>query len=141
MTSPFGKPAAFRTWFGVLYVESGDYGTNAGPVDLWAYDTETQTWSVTGTMNGEAISRFISLDDKMVAPGIDPRSSWEYGDYYILSEGHWKSFDQLLCAVHNFDIASFDGRMFFGLGTEDDVTSPVLMSDSGTSDFSQVPPV
>lgn len=124
---------------GVLYVGSGDYGTNAGPVDIWAYDIGTEEWSSAQTVNGEAISRFVSLEDKIVAPGIDPRSSWEYGDYYILSQGQWRAFDQLPLAVHNFDIASFGGRMFFGLGTEDDLASPVLVSENGTSDFTQVP--
>jgi len=124
---------------GVLYVGSGDYSANAGPVKIWAYDLEKQEWSAVHTANSEAVSRFVCLEDKIAAPGIDPCGSWEYGEYYILSEGQWSTFDRVPCAVHNFDIVSFEGRLFFGLGTENNSASPVLMSESGTSDFVQVP--
>lgn len=124
---------------GVLYAGSGDYGTNAGPVKIWAYDTEAEDWSAAQVVNGEAVSRFISLEDKVVAPGIDPRSDWEYGDYYTLADGQWSVMDKLPYAVHNFDIASFEGKLFFGLGTEDDGTCPILMSENGTDSFTQVP--
>ena len=125
---------------GVLYIGAGDFGANTGPTPIWAYDTETGTWSVSTTVEDEAVNRFSMVGDTLMAPGIDSTvTSWEYGNYHTLSNGAWNSFQKLPGAVHNFDVTLFDDRYFFALGTGDGKSSPVLVSTDGQEDFQPVP--
>ncbi|MBQ4116012.1 MAG: hypothetical protein IJD37_01410, partial [Clostridia bacterium] len=69
-------------WDEKVYIGSGDYGSNAGPVDIWCYDIQESTWKNSGTVPDEEISRFCVVDNALVAPGIDPTEDWSYGNYY-----------------------------------------------------------
>lgn len=125
---------------GVLYVGAGDYDANTGPTPIWAYDIDKGVWTVSATVNDEAVSRFCVFEDTLLAPGIDAvGTSWEYGNYHILDGGQWTSIEDLPGAVHNFDITRFEGSRFFALGTADGEASPVLASADGRTDFRPIP--
>lgn len=113
---------------GMLYVGSGDYDKNTGPVTITAYNIKKKEWVDTGTVADEAVSRFLIIDGKLTAPGIDPQSEWDYGNYYVLSGGEWQTVDNVPGAVHMFDIVEFDGKIFYGLGTGNNYSSPVKVS-------------
>lgn len=103
---------------GRLYVGSGDYDTNAGPVAMYHYDFEKKAWEVDTFLNDEQIGRFYVIDGKLYAPGFDPKSSWEMGSYYRLSGTEWETFITLPNAAHNFDMVKFDGKLFAALGAK-----------------------
>ena len=125
---------------GILYIGSGDYSANTGPTPIWSYSIEDETWSIAATVKDEAVSRFCAVGDSLIAPGIDATgTTWKYGNYHTLSDGQWISFSKLPGAVHNFDVTYHKGQYFFGLGTADGKTSPVLISADGQSDFQPVP--
>ena len=127
-------------WDGVLYVGAGDYGANTGATPVWAYDMRMDTWVVSATVEDEAVSRFCTVDNALVIPGIDAAgTSWKYGNYHTLDHGQWTSFQMLPGAVHNFDVTFYEDRYFYALGTADGKASPVLVSADGTSDFESIP--
>jgi hypothetical protein len=118
---------------GKLYIGCGDYDKNSGNTTMFAYDIEKDKWTSTGILNDEAIGKFYLHDNKLYAPGFDATtSSWEYGNYHILSDGEWQSIKTLPQAVHNFDIIEYNGNLFFAIGTEKSEISPVkMLSDDG----------
>ena len=101
---------------GKIYVGSGDYGENSGPVDIWAYDREEDKWSNTGTVPDEEVDSFLMIDGSLTVPGTDPKDGWEYGNYYKLSDGKWEVIRTIPGGVHNFGMIEFDGKIFAALG-------------------------
>lgn len=122
-----------------LYLGGGDFSKNTGPVDIWTYDLLTGQWSVSGTLNDEAIGKFIVIDDRVYAPGFDAKGgSWAYGNYHYLEDGLWKTNDKLIDAVHNFDVSKYNDMLFFAIGTGDGTVSPVKVSCDDGQSFSDV---
>lgn len=105
-------------WNENLYVGSGDYDANAGPVDMWCYDKKENDWKITGVVPDEEISRFCIIGDTLVAPGIDPAEDWMYGNYYKFDGDTWIKMRRIYDGIHNFDMVEYDGRIFCGLGVK-----------------------
>ena len=113
-----------------LFVGSGDYDKNHGPVGMWQYDLKTGEWlGGDEKMPDEQVSRFYVFDDKLYAPGTDPKDSWDLGNYYTYTkdDGKWTINRVLPGGVHNFDLIKFDGKLFAGLGVTGK-DSPIVMS-------------
>ena len=122
-----------------LYLGGGDYGANTGPVDIWCMDLSTKEWSVSGSLNDEAIGKFITVGERVYAPGFDAKNStWEYGNYHWLEKGVWNTNPLLPDAVHNFDIIQYEDQLFFAIGTGNAATSPVKKSSDDGATFSDV---
>lgn len=115
-----------------LYVGSGDYDRNCGPVNVWYYDFEKKSWEIDGFLKDEQIGRFRVIDNKLYVPGFDPRSSWERGTYYVLDGENWQTYESLTNAAHNFDIIKHDGKLFAGLGSVSG-GSPILVTTDETA--------
>lgn len=112
-----------------IYLGGGDYTGNTGPVDIWCYDISTKQWTISGTLNDEAIGKFITIGDRVYAPGFDSKGgTWDYGNYHWMENGQWHTNETLPDAVHNFDITQYDGKLFFALGTDTQEDSPVKIS-------------
>lgn len=124
---------------GKLYIGGGDYDFNTGPADIWVYDIKTEKWSNSGAVEDEQIGRFIRLGNKIIAPGIDPRYDPENGRCYVLGDGKWETFCEVPDAVHTFDIIEFNGKLFFGIGTDDySKKTPIKVSSDGGKTFADV---
>ena len=87
-----------------IFIGSGDYDLNTRPTDIWAYDLSTKKFVKTGSVLDEAITRFVEIDGKLVAPGIDPSESKEIGNFYTYENGQWVTTRNLPNAVHNLDM-------------------------------------
>lgn len=125
---------------GRLYAGSGDYALDTGPTNIWSMDLESETWENAITASDQEITRFLPIGDKLFVPGGDSTlPGWDYGNYYFCKDGVWESFKQLPKAAHTFDIASYDGKLFFGIGTGTGPDAPVLVSADGQTDFQAVP--
>ncbi len=123
-----------------LYLGGGDYGANTGPVDVWCMDLETHEWEISGTLNDEAIGKFITIGDRVYAPGFDSRKgTWEYGNYHWLENETWQTNSALPDAVHNFDIIQYGDSLFFAIGTGNGTNSPVKESIDDGQTFRDVP--
>ena len=130
-------PWDMAVYQGDLYVGGGNYGPNDGPVELWRLDTEAQEWSLSGCVPDEEINRFVTLGQALVAPGIDPREDWSMGNFYVLAEDEWRTLRVLPGVIHNFDVAEYEGMLFFGCGVPAGAY-PVLCSMDGGQTYEQV---
>ena len=138
-----GKDANFvwdlKYWNGKIYRAAGDYDKNSGSTTILAYNIANQVWENTDTVADEAVHGFVEIGGTLVAPGIDAREGWEYGNFYVLQgDGKWRQIRNLKNGVHNFDMIECDGKIFAGLGTET-TGKTVAMSDNGGQSFSFVP--
>lgn len=123
-----------------LYLGGGDFGDNTGPVDVWCCDLTTKEWYISGTLNDEAIGKFITINDRVYAPGFDAKSyNWSLGNYHWLENDQWYTNNTLPDAVHNFDVTEFDGKLFFALGTGNNTVSPVKYTTDSGQTYIDVP--
>ena len=118
-------------WNEKLYVGSGDYDSNSGPVDIWRYDTTKGVWENSGTVPDEEISRFCVIGDVLVAPGIDPTEDWTYGNYYKQNGEEWVKVRNISGGMHNFDMVEYNGSIFCGLGVASGEYPVVCSADGG----------
>ena len=100
-----------KAYDGKIYIGMGDYDKNTAPTDIWAYNVKKKKWEKTASVNDETISRFIEIDGKLYAPGIDPRDGWELGNYYILENGTWTTKRELPKVIHTFDMIKYDNKL------------------------------
>ena len=121
-----------------LYIGSGDYDKNSGPVDMWCYDIKNGTWSNSGTLPEEEIDRFCLIDGKLAVPGIDPQEDWSLGNYYVLENEQWVKFRNINGGMHTFDMIEFDGMLFAGLGVSSG-SYPIVCSKDGGKTFETIP--
>lgn len=122
---------------GKIYVASGDYGENKGPVKLKAYDIDNKEWVSEGYLSDEQIERFYVFDNKLYAAGCDPKDSWQYGNIYTTDGNGWTTERVLPGGIHNFDLSFFDGKIFAGMGVSTG-QFPIAVSSDGKN-FKQVP--
>lgn len=121
-----------------LYVGSGDYDRNRGPVYMTHYDFEAAEWEIDDVLNDEQVERFYIFDDVLYAAGYDSRGSWDFGNYFTCREtGDWETHNTLPNGVHNFDMIKFNGKLFAGLGVEEGESPVVVSTDEET--WEQVP--
>jgi hypothetical protein len=107
--------------------------TNAGPVPLIAYRPSNGEFRTVFTVDDEQIDVFRVIDGKVYLPGHDPRESWEFGSFYRREEsGVWHKYRNIPSGIHNYDMTSFGGVLFAGLGTEKGAAVAVSM-DSGNT--------
>ena len=121
----------------LLYVGSGDFDKNTGPMYVYTYDPKTEVFTKSDKLLEEEINRFTVSEGVLYAPGIDPRESWKLGNYYTLEEGVWQKHRTLPDAIHVFDVVAFEGMLFAGLGVSAG-KSPAVRSTDGGESFSAV---
>ena len=119
-----------------IYIGSGDYDLNTGPVDVYYYDIETGNFVNEGTLPDEQINRFVIINDTLMIPGTDPQEGWSLGNYYVWEDNAWVKMRNLPGGVHCFDLIEYNGKIFAGLDTESDST--IAMSTDGGETFSYV---
>ena len=124
---------------GKLYIGGGDYNDNTGPVDVYCMDLETKEWSVSGTLNDEAIGKFVRINDIVYAPGFDSKGSNSFGNFYWLEDGQWQENRSIPGAAHNYDIVTYDNKLMFAIGTWTGGTSPVKASEDHGQSFYDIP--
>jgi len=124
-------------WENRLYIGSGNYDTNAGPVDIWCYLIADGTWKNSGTLPEEEIDRFCIINDRLFAPGIDPQEDWTLGNHYTFDNGQWVKHRNINGGLHTFDIVEYDDMMFVGLGVLRG-SYPVVCSEDGGRIFNNV---
>src|SRR5688572_7507248 len=73
--------ATLFPWKGKLYAGYGDYGANTGPIDIYAFDPDSQQFTFVWEANTEAIYNFKAYNGRVYAPAIDRKSYSKPGDY------------------------------------------------------------
>ena len=126
-----------KAYGGRIYVGSGDYDTNKGPVTVWSYDPETKKWSGSAALADEHVKRYEILDGKLCILGTDPKGDWLQGSYYTLEKDGWQEHRVLPSGIHCFDAVTFGDATFFGLGSNLG-DSPAVATRNGV-DFAPIP--
>ncbi len=122
-----------KLWEDNLYIGSGDYNTNTGPTDIWAYNLNNEQWTLSGTVADESVVRFNIINNNLIAPGVDPTASWEKGNYYALENGAWQTYRVLPNAIHAFDIIEHNNIVLVGIGCELEYYPALVSYDNGTT--------
>ena len=129
---PVGKnPWNMTVFDGKLYVASGDYNTNSGKTPIFTYDVEKGEWCEPYLTSDESLEAFRVIDGKLYAVGNDSTLGGGTGNYYVLDGGVWTAHTDIPGAFHVFDAISFGGKTFFGIGVDDNLSSPVLTLEGG----------
>lgn len=126
-----------KVFDGYLYIGAGDYDKNLTVQTAYRLSLATEKWEACGNIPDEQISRFVELDGQLVLPGIDPTDNWNYGNYYVLDGDSFRTVREIPNAVHTFDIVSYEGCYFYGIGVTSG--SPVVMREKDSRDYSPVP--
>lgn len=121
-----------------LFVASGDYSQNAGPIQTVYYDMDNDIWITGEKLPEEQIERFLYIDGILSIPGTDPRENWSTGNYYTYENDTWIKHRNIPGGVHQFDMAEFDNKIFIGLGVTNG-QFPIAVSDDNGQTFTQVP--
>lgn len=114
---------------GKIYRGCGDYDNNGSAVGIWSYNVQETRWEKEFVTSDVAIQRFIEIDGKLMAPGIDPIGSWDYGNFYVLSDKGWRKNGRVPNAIHSFDMIGYDGKIFVGLGPNHEYSPLVYTED------------
>ena len=121
-----------------LFVASGDYDQNIGPVHIYYYDLNLDTWVESGSVSDEQIEHFHLIDGKLMAPGADPKQDWNWGNIYIFDNDTWITKRSIAGGIHQLDMIQHDGRIFVALGVLPGQI-PIAVSDDGCETFREVP--
>ncbi len=132
------NPWDMTVFDGKLYIGSGDYSDNTGPVAIWRYDIQNNIWENTGTVNDEAVARFHTINNNLVISGVDPKDDHDFGSYYVLNQDKWETVRNVPNGVHMFDIVEHNDEMFYAIGTANGKNSPVQKTADGKK-FVNVP--
>jgi hypothetical protein len=94
---------------------------NAGPVDIIYFDTDRQVFVNEYRVDDEQIDHFYIFNEMLYVPGHDPTQSWSWGNFYRKNSIHhqWTKVRNIPEAIHNYDMAYLDGKLFAALGTPD----------------------
>ncbi len=114
-----------------LFVASGDYDKNAGPVPIYHYDFSLKQWINGGTVADEQVEQFNIINGKLTVPGCDPQQEWDYGNIYQFENNQWVTHRNIPGGIHQFDIIEFDNKVFVGLGVLPGNYPIVASSDNG----------
>lgn len=109
-----------QTYNGKVYFGSGDYDKNQSPAYIGCYDPETdEAYIFQDKIDDEQVERFCIIDGKLVVPGIDPANN-SVMHYFYLNEAENSFVNYYMNTngrLHNFDMISYDGKVFLGGGT------------------------
>jgi len=89
------KDRALNVWDlkvfdGQIYIAGGSTVTNAGPINVWAYNPVTQTFENEYTVDEEAIEHFRVFDNELYIPAADPRHGDANKFYRKTINGEWE---------------------------------------------------
>lgn len=126
--NPFTKDTYARNiwdmqvYNGSIYLghgNSSNFGpsANAGPVDIIKYSSGSGEFTKEYTVNEEQIDIFRIINGNLFIPGHDPREPWDLGNYYTLSGSTWTKVRTVPLAIHIYDMAGYNGKLYVAAGT------------------------
>lgn len=123
---------------GYLYVGGGDYDINISPKTAFRYNLSAENWETCGSIPDEQIRNFVIIDDELYIPGTDPTGDWSYGNFYKLEDDSFVTYRTIPNAVHCFDLAKFDDKIFAAIAVKDG-SFPVVLSEDNGKTFQRIP--
>ncbi len=77
---------------GKIYLGGGSTITNAGPINVWAYDPSSQEFVKEYTVDEEAIEHYRVFDNELYIPAADPTQGDLNKFYRRQANGQWQKY-------------------------------------------------
>jgi len=120
-----------------IYIGSGDFLANTGPVPISAYDTQTSQFVTEPVLNSnegtsvdeEQINEFDVVNNQIYIPGTDPRDS--NGEFYRLEPTGWTKYPTINNAVHDWSMSAFNNQLFIAINSIGNGSPIDISNDNG----------
>lgn len=126
---------------GKIYMASGDYWNNTGPVDIWTYAGTGTNFVKEYVVQEEMVWDFFVQDGLMFIPGVDNTAPAPVGANLYINDPaknpHWTKLSTLSGARHSYDVALFQGKLYASV-TLTNTTGQTLVSSDGGQQWSIV---
>jgi len=117
---------ALHLFEGRIYVGSGDWSRNRGPIQIWSFaadaDSPVTEFVKEFTVDDEAVDIFRDYNGKLYVPGIDAADKvddqWALGNLYIKENGKWRKLRTVPNGIHVLDVAVLGNTLYVSTGTE-----------------------
>ena len=111
-----------QLWGDKIYLGHGNSSnkgpaSNAGPVRVIAYHPQSGCFETEFTVDEEQIDRYRTIGGRLYIPGHDPCQSWDWGNFYRLTNDGWEKVRTIPQGIHTYDILGHQGALFVALGT------------------------
>ena len=122
---------------GKLYLASGDYWNNRGPVDIWTYAGTGTNFVNEYTAQEDMVWDFFVQDGKMFIPGMDARvESPVIANLYINDPDRnpgpgWLMQRTLTSGRHSFDVALFKSNLFASITLTNNAGRTLVSTNMG----------
>jgi len=111
---------------GRVYVGSGDWSRNRGPIQIWSFPDDTGGTAAEFvkefTVDDESVDIFRDYNGKLYVPGIDSADKvddqWALGNLYIKEKGKWRKLRTVPNGIHVLDVAVLGKTLYVSTGTE-----------------------
>ena len=77
---------------GKIYLGGGSTVSNAGPINVWAYDPTNREFIKEYTVDEEAIEHYRVFDDRLYIPAADPTQGDRNKFYRKETDGQWQKY-------------------------------------------------
>ncbi len=110
-----------KLYNGKIYIGAGNSSNkgpaqNAGRVYVLSLDPTTDKFSEDYQVAEEQIDIFKIYGDVLYIPGHDATQKWTLGNIYAKKDNKWKKYRTLPNALHVYDLAVKDGKVFTAIG-------------------------
>jgi len=122
-----------QVYQGKVYLGAGNSSNdgpaqNAGPVNIYSYNPVINQFSKEGEVDDEQIDLYRVLNGDLYIPGHDALERWSRGNFYRLgSDNQWDKIRNIPDAIHVYDMAYNNGKLYAALGARSG--SEVAVSD------------
>lgn len=122
---------------GKIYMASGDYWNNRGPVDIWTYAGAGTNFVNEYTTQEDMVWDFFVQDGTMFIPGVDARiESPVIANLYINDPDRnpvpgWLMQRTLTGGRHSFDVALFKSNLFASITLTNNTGRTLVSTDMG----------
>lgn len=108
-----GKPiSCLRSFRGKVFAGYGDWTENTGPILVVSYDPIDHEFDCGPELSTEAIDVMRVIGERLVVPEVDYSGwFWFHSDVHFFDGEQWSSV-RLPRAIHVFDVAQFQGRLY-----------------------------
>jgi len=125
--------ATLFPWKGKLYAGYGDYGANTGPINIYAFDPDSQKFMNVWQANTEAIYNFRAYNGRVFAPAIDRKSYTKPGDYTMLDTNGIRGDYNFSgsSSTHVFGVALLNDTVLYMVDSQEERAAVWQSKDNG----------
>lgn len=114
-----------------IYIAGGSTVTNAGPINVWAYDPSSQKFVKEYTVDEEAIEHYKVFNEQLYIPAADPTVGDLHKFYRLKANSQWQKYaSETVKLAHVRDLIVTDTNDILMVGNN---RHPDKLSNVGTT--------